>query len=79
LDDERLAEGKTANYYYEELIERIRRIRTSERNFYQKITDIFATSIDYDKNSELTKNFFATVQNKMHYGIHGHTAAEVIT
>jgi len=61
LDDERLAEGKTANYYYEELIERIRRIRTSERNFYQKITDIFAT-----------------VQNKMHYGIHGHTAAEVI-
>jgi len=78
LDDERLAEGKTANYYYEELIERIRRIRTSERNFYQKITDIFATSIDYDKNSELTKNFFATVQNKMHYGIHGHTAAEVI-
>jgi len=78
LDDERLAEWRTANQYYEELIERIRKIRTSERNFYQKITDIFSTSIDYDKNSDLTKNFFATVQNKMHYGIHGHTAAEVI-
>jgi hypothetical protein len=78
LDDERLSEWRTANQYYEELIERIRKIRTSERNFYQKITDIFSTSIDYDKNSDLTKNFFATVQNKMHYGIHGHTAAEVI-
>lgn len=78
LDDERLAEWRTANQYYEELIVRIRNIRTSERNFYQKITDIFATSIDYQKNSDLAKNFFATVQNKMHYGIHGHTAAEVI-
>jgi len=78
LDDDRLAEGRTANQYYDELIERIRKIRTSERNFYQKITDIFTTSIDYNKSSELTKSFFATVQNKMHFGIHGHTAAEVI-
>ncbi len=77
LDDERLKEGKR-NTYFDELIERVREIRTSERNFYQKITDIYATSMDYDSKSSLTQNFFATVQNKMHFGIHGHTAAEII-
>jgi hypothetical protein len=77
LNDEKLKEGKR-NTYFDELIERVREIRTSERNFYQKITDIYSTSIDYDKNSELTKEFFATVQNKMHFGIHGKTAAEII-
>ncbi|MFH1218580.1 MAG: virulence RhuM family protein [Candidatus Peregrinibacteria bacterium] len=78
LDDERLKEGKR-NTYFDELIERVREIRTSERNFYQKITDIYATSIDYNPNSKLTQDFFATVQNKMHFGIHGKTAAEVIS
>ncbi len=77
LDDERLKNGKKESYF-DELIERVRAIRTSERNFYQKITDIYTTSLDYDPKSLLTKNFFATVQNKMHYGIHGHTAAEII-
>lgn len=77
LDDERL-EDPERNDYYHELIERVRKIRTSERNFYQKITDLYATSIDYDSKNSLTRNFFATVQNKMHYGIHGHTAAEII-
>ncbi|MDA1060322.1 MAG: virulence RhuM family protein [bacterium] len=77
LDDERLKEGKR-NTYFDELIERVREIRTSERNFYRKITDIYATSIDYDPESTLTQDFFATVQNKMHFGIHGKTAAEVI-
>lgn len=77
MDDERLKNGKK-EIYFDELIERVRAIRTSERNFYQKITDIYATSLDYDSFSQLTKNFFATVQNKMHYGIHGHTAAKVI-
>lgn len=60
------------------MIERVREIRTSERNFYQKITDIYTTSTDYHPESEETRNFFATVQNKMHYGIHGKTAAEII-
>lgn len=78
LDDERLKQGKTKNIYFNELVERVRDIRSSERNFYQKITDIYATSIDYDPKTELTQNFFATVQNKMHFGIHGKTAAEVI-
>ena len=77
LDDERLKEGKR-NTYFDELIERVREIRTSERNFYRKITDIYAMSIDYDSHSSLTQHFFATVQNKMHFGIHGKTAAEVI-
>ncbi len=77
LDDERLKNGKKEEYF-DELIERVREIRTSERNFYQKITDIYVTSLDYDPKSQLTKDFFATVQNKMHYGIHGHTAAEII-
>jgi len=60
------------------LLQRIRDIRYSERNFYQKVTDIYTTSIDYKKDEEITKQFFATIQNKMHYAIHGHTAAELI-
>jgi len=79
LDDSRLKNG---NYfdknYFDELIERVREIRTSERNFYQKITDIYATSLDYNSKSAKTRDFFATVQNKMHFGIHGKTGAEVI-
>lgn len=79
LDDERLKNGKHFDKnYFDELIERVREIRISERNFYQKITDIYATSVDYDSQSQETKNFFATVQNKMHFGIHGKTAAELI-
>ena len=77
MDDERLKNPGRCDYFYE-LLERIRDIRASERRFYQKITDIYATSIDYDKNSEITRNFFASVQNKMHWAIHGHTAAELI-
>lgn len=80
LDDERLKNG--ANFgkdYFDELLERIREIRASERRFYQKITDIYAQcSIDYDKNSQVSKNFYATVQNKLHWAITGHTAAEII-
>jgi hypothetical protein len=78
LDDERLKNPKAANDYFEELTRRIQDIRTSERRFYQKITDIYATSIDYDKDHPLAQEFFATVQNKVHYAIHGQTAAEVI-
>ena len=78
LDDERLKNPKTGNDYFEELTRRIQDIRTSERRFYQKITDIYGTSIDYDNAHPLTKKFFATVQNKVHYAIHGQTAAEVI-
>ncbi len=78
LDDERLKNPKIGNDYFEELTRRIQDIRTSERRFYQKITDIYATSIDYDKDHPLTQEFFATVQNKVHYAIHGQTAAEVI-
>ncbi len=76
LDDERLKQG--GNRYFRELLQRIRDIRSSERNFYQQVTDIYATSIDYDPRSDLTKTFFATVQNKLHYAVHEHTAAEVI-
>jgi len=79
LDDERLKNPQAGNDYFEELSRRIQDIRTSERRFYQKITDIYATSIDYDKDAALTQAFFATVQNKVHYAIHGQTAAEVIT
>jgi hypothetical protein len=79
LDDERLKQGGQKTRYFQELLQRIRDIRSSERNFYQKITDIYATSIDYRKNDELTNKFFATVQNKMHYAVHGQTAAEMIT
>ena len=78
LDDERLKNPRVGNDYFEELTRRIQDIRTSERRFYQKITDIYATSIDYDKDASLTQAFFATVQNKVHYAIHGQTAAEVI-
>ena len=80
MDDERL---KNPNYifgedYFERTLERIRNIRSSERRFYQKITDIYSTSVDYDKDSETTKEFFKTVQNKLHYAVTGNTAAEII-
>ena len=75
MDDERLKQG--GNRYFKELLQRIRDIRLSERNFYQQVTDIYATSIDYNPRSEITKNFFATVQNKLHYAVHEHTAAEL--
>jgi len=76
LDDERLKNG--GGRYFRELLQRIRDIRSSERNLWQQITDIYATSIDYNPNSNVTKNFFATVQNKMHYAVHQQTAAEAI-
>ncbi len=80
LDDERLKQGKTlfGKDYFEELLERIREIRASERRFYQKITDIYALSVDYDKDAPITREFFATVQNKLHWAITGKTAAEII-
>ena len=79
MDDERLKQGnKFGKDYFDELLERIREIRASERRFYQKITDIYALSADYDKNSPATKDFFATVQNKLHWAITGKTAAEII-
>ncbi|WP_020531019.1 virulence RhuM family protein [Flexithrix dorotheae] len=79
LDDERLKQGKHfGKDYFEELLERIREIRASERRFYQKVTDIYALSIDYDNKDTLTKTFFATVQNKLHWAIVGKTAAEII-
>ena len=76
MDDERLKQG--GNRYFKELLQRIRDIRSSERNFYQQVTDIYATSIDYDPRADVTKKFFATVQNKLHYAVHEHTAAELI-
>jgi hypothetical protein len=79
LDDERIKAGRTLGQdYFDELLARIRDIRSSERLFYQKITDIYATSIDYDRSAEMTQKFFQTVQNKMHWAAHGHTAAEVV-
>lgn len=81
LDDERLKQGKTVfgKDYFKELLRRVRSIRTSERRIYQQVSDIFAEcSIDYDKNSEVTKNFYAMVQNKFHFAITGNTAAEII-
>jgi len=78
MDDERLKEGGAKARYFQELLDRVRDIRSSERNFYQKVTDIYATSIDYRKDDKLTQEFFATVQNKMHYAVHGQTAAELI-
>jgi hypothetical protein len=78
MDDDRLKQEGARSRYFEELLQRIRDIRSSERNFYQKVTDIYATSIDYQSNDKLTKAFFATVQNKMHFAIHGKTAAEMI-
>lgn len=79
MDDERLENGNVSRGYFQEWEERIRKIRTSERNFYLKVTDVFATSADYDSKTEYAKNFFATVQNKFHYAITGLTAAEIIT
>lgn len=76
MDDERLKQG--GNRYFRELLQRIRDIRSSERNFYQQVTDIYATSVDYDPRSKMTRLFFSTVQNKMHYAVHEHTAAELI-
>ena len=76
MDDDRLKQG--GNRYFRELLQRIRDIRASERNFYQQVTDIYATSTDYDPRANLTKQFFATVQNKLHYAVHEHIAAEII-
>jgi len=78
--DKKRMENETflGKHYFDELLQIIREIRLSERKFYQKITDIYATSIDYNKDDETTKKFFAKVQNKLHYAIHGHTAAELI-
>ena len=80
MDDERIKSGGSilTEQYFEEQLQRIREIRLSERKFYQKITDIYATAIDYDVTAQATKRFFATVQNKLHWPIHGHTAAEVV-
>jgi hypothetical protein len=80
MDDERLKHGGSVltQKYFEEQLARVREIRLSERKFYQKITDIYATSIDYDVTAQATKRFFATVQNKLHWAIHGQTAAEVV-
>lgn len=76
MDDERLKQG--GGRYFKELLQRIRDIRSSERNLYQQVTDIYATSIDYKKDADMTNKFFATVQNKMHYAVHGKTTAEMI-
>jgi toxin-antitoxin system, toxin component, fic family len=76
MDDDRLKQG--GNRYFRELLQRIRDIRASERNFYQQVTDIYATSVDYDPRTKLTHDFFATIQNKLHYAVHEHTAAEII-
>jgi len=79
IDKKRMENGAFLDEdYFEHLLAEIREIRLSERRFYQKITDIYATAMDYNKNSPITKEFFAKVQNKLHYAIHGHTAAEVI-
>ena len=79
LDKKRLKNGQIFDEeYFEHLLDEIREIRASERKFYQKITDIYSTAVDYSKDAKTTKDFFATVQNKLHFAIHGHTAAEVI-
>ena len=80
IDDERLKNSGTilTKDYFDKLLEKIREIRLSERRFYQKVTDIYATSIDYDKDAKITYDFFKKVQNKMHYAVHGNTAAEII-
>lgn len=80
LNDDRLKQGKNlfGKDYFEELLDKIREIRASERRFYQKITDLYMTAIDYDSNAQITKDFYATVQNKLHWAIHQHTAAELI-
>ncbi|MCB6759367.1 virulence RhuM family protein [Adlercreutzia equolifaciens] len=76
LDDRRLKDGRSR--YFRELLQRVRDIRSSERNLYQQVTDIYATAIDYDPKSSMMRTFFATMQNKLHYAVHEHTAAEVI-
>jgi hypothetical protein len=76
IDDERMAQG--GSDYFDELVERVRAIRTSEKNFYEKVKGVFATSVDYDSTSITARQFYAIVQNKFHYAIHGHTAAELI-
>jgi hypothetical protein len=80
MDDERIKAGGSilTERYFEEQLQRVREIRLSERKFYQKITDIYATAIDYDVTAQATQRFFATVQNKLHWAIHGQTAAEVV-
>ena len=79
MDIERLKRGTyLTDKYFEEQLERVREIRASERKFYQKVTDLYATALDYDKDALSTRRFYATVQNKMHYAVHGHTAAELI-
>jgi hypothetical protein len=79
LDKKRMENGAfLGNDYYERLLEEIREIRLSERRFYQKVTDIYATSVDYNRDAPTTKAFFAKVQNKLHFAVHGHTAAELI-
>lgn len=79
LDKERLKNGQVfSDAYFDHLLDEIREIRASERMFYQKVTDIYMTAYDYDVNAPLTQQFFASVQNKMHYAVHGHTAAEVV-
>lgn len=79
MNDERLQEVKNLGQdYFDELIERIRDIRASEKRFYKKITDIYALAVDYDPNTEIARSFFASVQNKLHWAIHGHTAAELM-
>lgn len=79
VDKKRMENGAFINVdYFEQLLEEIREIRLSERNFYQKLTDIYATAIDYNKDAPTTRSFFRKVQNKMHYAVHGHTAAELI-
>lgn len=78
MDDQRLKDGGWTDAYFDELLERVREIRTSERLFYKKVGEIYATSIDYDPHLQASQEFFATVQNKFHYAIHGHTAAELI-
>ena len=80
LDSDRLKNGGSilTKEYFSRLLEEIREIRLSERQFYQKVTDLYATAVDYDKNAKTTKDFFAKVQNKLHWAIHRHTAAELI-
>ncbi len=79
LDNKRLENGAfLSEDYFERMLAEIREIRLSERRFYQKITDIYATSLDYNRDTDATKNFFAKVQNKLHFGVHGHTASELI-
>lgn len=79
IDKKRMENGSFIGVdYFEQLLEEIREIRLSERNFYQKLTDIYATAIDYNRDAPTTREFFKKVQNKMHYAVHGHTAAELI-